>query len=691
MADPWAQFSTKPPETSQGLVIDITPQPTPQTGTGDPWGAFATAPPPTSPSVVASGTQQAPPQAGPQSLLDTGMDAVNTGVNWLGTQATKAATGFAGTGRALADTNKAVVDALGLPPAVATAANILNPVTAAGQFAPSSEQLNRGIFDNGVAPEVKTPGPLGPAIDAGTQAALSTVAMPGSVVRNVLPAFTGGAGQEIAGNIPGIKGTKLEPLVRLLTGVGVGGATSLGQNTAGNIAQAVKNLAPNADKTAVKLIGRAAVNDKTTLGDILIRHGELGPGAPFVEAGGPNVRGLLRGSIAPPGMARTNAQEAFDARRGQIGDIAATALDKNISPNGSVSTTVDELGALRRQQATPAYEASGIPRRPATRITAMDEPPTWNTKQVTSPELEKLVQDSPDIRKALNTLRRFPDYKNLPKDSMPMWDEAYKLLGGAEQEAKRAGQNRKAMLIGDLRRDFQNALVDANPEYGRALKAYAGPSKLIDAAERGKEWFKPGVDDATVRREFQKLPEAEQEAARIGIRDWARSAMERTDKSASGVALWSSPANRAKLQAILKPGEYADLERQMNIVKNAAATATDINVGSRTAPMLAEQADIAAQANSSGLADLLLGRPVRAAAKFGSSALGRITEGKTEAVNAKVADYLTSTDAEKVGLVKSLAEKARLKELATQLARKNAVLSGGVAAPALAANSGGNR
>lgn len=269
-----------------------------------------------------------------------------------------------------------------------------------------------------------------------------------------------------------------------------------------------------------------------------------------------------------------------------------------------------------------------------------------------------------------------------------MWDEAYKHLGGMERAAQRAGNDYEARKIGQERINLKEALADAAPRYGRALEAYREPQHLIDAAERGKEWFKPGVDDATVRREFQALPEAQQEASRIGIRDAVRSSMDRTDRSASGVAFWSSPANRAKLQAVLKPGEYADLERQMGIVKNSAETAADINVGSRTAPVLAEQADIAAQANGSGLADLLMGRPLRAAAKFGSSALGRITEGKTEAVNSKLADYLTSTDAEKVGLVKSLAEKARLKELATQLERRNAARSGGVAAPLLIAGGG---
>lgn len=661
----------------EGLVIDMTPSDR---------GAVAPAP---------------PSKGGEKGVLDGIVGGVNTGVNWLGTRLTKAATAAAGTGRAISDVMGAAGDAAGLSPSFANALKNSNPVTLAGQFLPSSADLNKVIFDK-LAPEVNTPGPLGPAVDAGTEAALSTIAMPGSVARNLLPAFLGGSSQEVAGNIPGIKGTKLEPLVRLLVGAGVGAGAGTMQNVAGNVGQGLKNIAPNVEATAAKLIGRAATNDKTTIPDIMARHGELGPGAMVVEAGGPNVRGLLRGSVTSPGVARTTAQEAFDARRGQLGDIAGSTLDRSISPNGSVSATVDELSALQRQKAGPAYEGAGVPRRPemvaperTIRFSMNEEPTTipaeWNTKKMESPALTGLLKDSGVVRSAMGQIRGLSTYKNVPAGTMTMWDQVYKVLGGMEREAARGGNDRKAMLIGDERRKVLSAITEQNPRYQRALDAYSGPQRLMDAVEQGKEWFKSTVDPSEVRRQFQKMPEAEQNAIRVGVRDWARSTMDKTDRASSGVAMWSSPANRAKLEAILSPDEYAALSKQMGIVKNAAATSADVNVGSRTAPMLAEQADNLAQIQNSGLVDLLLGRPLRAGAKAIGNAAQRVTQGRTEEVNARIADYLTSTDAGKIGLVKKLAEEARLKELATQLARQNAVVSGGVLAPAIGAGNGSHR
>lgn len=636
-----------------------------------------------------------------QSLADNVLGAINTGVNWLGTRATKAATGIAGSGRAFADLIGAASDAAGLPPAVATAIKMNNPVSMVGQFIPTSETMNQAIFGK-VAPEVNLPGKLGHAADVGVESVLGAAAMPGNLLRSALPAFAGGASQELVGNAPGIQGTKWEPLARILTGVGVGGATALGQNAVGNAGQMVRNIMPNVDATAAKMLGRAATADQTTLPELVARQAELGPGATLVEAGGPNVRGALRGAITAPGAARTAAQEAFDTRRAQVGDMASAALDRNISPNGSVAATVDELSALQRQASGPAYEAAGVPRRPEmisperTIQFSVNEPPTtipaqWNTRTMESDALTGLLRDSSVVRSAMGQIRGLSDYKNVPTNTMTMWDQVYKVLGGMEREAARAGNDRRAMLIGDERRKVLNAITEINPRYQRALDAFSGPERLKEAAERGKEWFRPSIDPTTVAREFQALPPASQEAARVGVRDWARSLMGRTDRASTGATLWDSPDVRAKVQAILGPGEFADLDRQMRIVKNAVGTAADIGVGSRTAPMLAEQADNLAQIQGSGLADLLLGRPVRAAGKFLGSAAGRLTEGRTEAVNARLAEYLTATDPAKVGLVNALAEKARLRELAVREGRRDALRVGGVTVPALVASSRGDR
>lgn len=632
-----------------------------------PWSKYAAVPAGVDSGVTAGGVQDFEPISGRH--IGTMELPKDEAAGWATTRIRNAATGLTGIPRAVSDLVDYGAAAVGASPKVASAIKYSNPLTMAGQFLPSTKTMNEAAST--VLPTVNTPGKYGKVVDVGVESALGGLALGGGA-SSILPSLAGGATSEVAGQAA--EGSKWEPAARVLGGLLGGGAVALGQNALQSAWRGLRNLKPDVDEASSKILSKAIQRDKMTPEQLATRQAELGPGATVAEAGGPNVRGTVRGSIAAPGEARTNVLNAFDDRIKQVNDQATASLDKNISRNNSLATTVDDLAELRRQAATPAYEAAGVPRRPQSRITAMDEPPTWNTRQVDSPELQALLKDSPDLRRAVNTLRRFPDYKNVPANSMSMWDEAYKMLGGMEREAVRGGNDRKAMLIGDLRRDFQTALVDANPDYGRALKAYAGPSKLIDASTRGKEWFSKNVDPAMVRREFQAMSPDDQQAALIGVRDWARDVAGRSDRGIVAERVWSSDNNRQRFQAILETPGFEDLGRTMETSKNAIRTARDINAGSRTAPMLAEQADNAGQMNA--LADLAQGRPISAAGNWIRGIGERLSTGRNEAVNARLAEIATMTDPKKVGLVAAMANRAALEEAARTGGRGNALLYG---------------
>jgi hypothetical protein len=131
------------------------------------------------------------------------------------------------------------------------------------------------------------------------------------------------------------------------------------------------------------------------------------------------------------------------------------------------------------------------------------------------------------------------------------------------------------------------------------------------------------------------------------------------------------------LQAILSPEEFAGLEKQMGVIKNAQGKMNDINVGSRTAPMLAEQADNALPV--SGItSDLMKGNPVSAALRGAGYAMNRMGRLGTEGTNARIAEWMSALDPAKVGLVKAMANRNQLRD-----ALRSSYLSGGVAGPGL--------
>lgn len=663
---------------------------TPVQAPANPYAAFAT-PVAAAPPTEGGGVTDNGPVAPQAPLRGDVINPVNMpqdpAAGYVMTRLRNVGTGMASLPRGLADLVKYGATSLGANPDDVKNALNLNPVFGAAQHMPSGEDLNRSIEAGTGFKPVNTPGRAGKVLDSAVEFGLGGAVMPGGI-RNLVPGAVGGAVSETAGQAT--EGTKYEPLARMLGAVVPGGLAALVQSGSGNVIQAIKNLAPNVDETSAKVIARALIRDNDTANALATRQADLGPGAMAVEAGGPNVRGTLRGSIAAPGPSRTTAQNAFDERIGGSNSRTTSALDTAVSPNGSLAGTIDELSDIRAQQARPLYEKAGIPPHPESRITAMDEPPTWNTRNVTSPRLEALLRDSPDVQTAIASARRLPEYKDVPTNSMTMMDKAYKHLEGMEQEAIRGGNNTRARDLGTLRRDFQTALTDANPDYQRALNAFAGPSKLIDAGETAKAWFTKNVDPAMVAREFQAMSPAEQEAARVGVRDWARNKIGTSDRGVAAERVWAGGNNRERLQAILGSDEFSTLEKSMGIEKNAIATARDINVGSRTAPMLNEQADNAL-AESGILADLLKGHPIRAAGKFTGRAVERIGEGKSEAVNARIAEMLTATDPEKVGMVNALAERARLAELAKRSGRRNALVYGGGVAPSANALVNGQR
>lgn len=623
-------------------------------------------------SVTAGGVQDWEPTVPEPGV----MDRINTGVNWLGTRATKAMTGLAGTPRALADLSRAGLDAVGLKNV-----QMMDPISIVARQLPSTGQMNEAVFRGAGVPEVNAPGRAGKVLDAATEAVLGSVVLPGSLARNLLPAAAGGAAQEVAGQAT--EGTVYEPVARLGAGLLAGGGAALGQNMLGNLGQGAKNaLRPNTEETAAKIIGRAMERDKTTGNALAAARDDLGPGALVVEAGGPNVRGTLRGAIAAPGEARTNVQNAFDARIEGSNSRTTAALDKAISPNGSLASTVDDLATQRSAAAGPAYEAAGIP-RDRNALGSAD-------RLMLSDDVMTLFKDSPDVQAALRNARRVPELKGEPINSMAVLDRVYKHIGGLEEAARRAGNNVRAGDLRDLRQRLAGGIGEENAAYTNALASYSAPSKLIDAAARGREWFTKNVDPVAAGKEFKAMPPDQQQAALTGIRDWARTTAGRSDRGVAAERVWAGGDNRARLQTILEAPGFDALAKQMGVEKNAIGTSRDIRVGSRTASMALEASDNAGQ-TANALADVSRGRFASAAGKALTGLFDRIAEGKTEAVNAKIAEMLSSSDPQTVKAITTLLDQVRLKEATRASGRSNALAIGGMTTPAVNALAGERR
>lgn len=194
MADPYAAFSS--PENA------------------DPYAAFS--------SVAAQGGAPAP---APESLSEEIWNGLNTGVNYLGTQTAKLASGALGLPHMVGTAARTIIDKTN--PDLARVVPMLGALRS-WENTPSGGDYY-GTFKNSTgAPEVNLAGhiPGGAAIDAGVQGVVGSALTGGTSLPSILAGFGAGAVPEGAGDVAHEfdrrVGTNIEPYARI--GGGVAGA-----------------------------------------------------------------------------------------------------------------------------------------------------------------------------------------------------------------------------------------------------------------------------------------------------------------------------------------------------------------------------------------------------------------------------------------------------------------------------------
>lgn len=574
------------------------------------------------PAMGQGGAPSMPPDPPPErGMLQRGGDFMRDQVGWQATRALNAATGFAGQ-NPIVDPIKRVVGQV----APDSWANRM-----LGHAYPDAQTMRDAAYSVTGTQPVNLPGTAGKIVDTGVEMAIGGAAFPGGAVRNMVAGFGAGVGSESAGKLT--EGTRWEPAARLMGGLAGGALAAAGTEAVTAAGRGLRNMVGlnDTEKTAARVVGRGFERDKVAPGDIENRMLTLGDDAMPMDAGGRNVRGTLRGATAAPGDARTTVDARFTARDAKEGPAVASSIDKNVSPKG-LTQAVDELVTERRNAAAPAYEKAGVPNDPA----AYPQAPVLQGQAV-----QDLITNSIDVRRAISTARRLPDYKDLPDTSMVMLDKAYKHIGGMADAAKRAGNGERFRDLDSLRVSLRQAIEVENPAYTEALGAFSGPSKLIDAAEAGKRAFAGNVAPEAVRRDFAALSPDAQDAYLVGAAEHLRT---RADaRGATGIAgRVINPRDAQRLEAILPPDRYDEFMQGIATRKTFTANQRDVGQGSRTTPMALEAADNAAQIGGDVAGHLVSGRPVSAIRTAIAGFTGRIAEGTNERVNARIADMLTN-------------------------------------------------
>jgi hypothetical protein len=312
---------------------------------------------------------------------------------------------------------------------------------------------------------------------------------------------------------------------------------------------------------------------------------KLGPEARIADVGDKSMRNLLDVQATLPGTTAAATERAIRERQvGRAGRLM-TGADETLGTGGAqFLQTLDNFSAQRFAESRPYYAA-------------IDKAVLQVDNSLTDVfNRSKGVQGASELLFQTKTGQTIDLSKLKYGEQVPMnvLDTLKQSLYDASKELRKAGQNSQANAYDDVREKLVGVLESKSPKVGGqsaytlAMKTWAGPSQMIDAAEIGKSVMKGDILD--IQQATRGMSPSEIDAFRIGVLQGLR---EKTGTEAGQTSLlkfYKEPATQARLKAAFGNDYKAYTatvlkEEQLKKLESAGR-------GSQTAARLAGQADL---------------------------------------------------------------------------------------------------
>ncbi len=300
---------------------------------------------------------------------------------------------------------------------------------------------------------------------------------------------------------------------------------------------------------------------------------EMGPEATLADV--PSLRGLAQGAATTP--AGRQFTEAFEARQ-----LAQEQRILNEAQRITGQEASDYRGGLaamktaRAQQAAPYYEK------------AYEMPIEMN-------------DDIQDLMLRIDGAKAWKDAEDLAgiegrafnseSPTMQDFDLAKRALDDRILTARRAGENNKARALTKLKTELTDYLDEVNPMYAAARLRYAGDSAMINAAELGRDVFKPKVEGKSIDLDELKgmvlnYSEPERLAFQQGVIKAIDDRLSKVPDTADNARrLWRDRDTRERI-GLAFPNQ-AEFDEFLGVLDKESAftnTLRDLYQGSQTAP-----------------------------------------------------------------------------------------------------------
>ena len=470
-----------------------------------------------------------------------------------------------------------------------------------GQLAASGPMMLRNAGAGMAAPLVKAVAPKLPAPAAAALRYVAGTPQAGQVMgigQRAVQAGVSGAGY---GALSGAGASTGETPQQIVTdalesaalSAGLGAVSQPAMGVLGAVGRQVTGrVSPTAAGTyAQQKVAEALIRDvpealaPSALTRAQARLARLGPEARLADVGGKSTRNLLDVQATLPGTTTEAVERAIRERQASRAGRLMGAADEILGTQGAqYLAKLDDFNAQRFAASRPYYAAIDK----ATAKVDNELADVLNKSQS--------VQGSAELLFRTKTGQTIDLAKLQPGQEVPMnvLDTLKQSLYDAAQSLRQSGSNAQASAYDAVRQQLVGVLEKQSPKVGgqsaytMAMKTWAGPSQMMDAAEVGRKVMRGDILD--VQQATKGLTQSEIDAFRIGALQALR---EKTGTEAGQTALlkmWKEPATQERLKAAFG-NDYRSF---------AAAVAKEARLkgletagrGSQTAARLAGQADL---------------------------------------------------------------------------------------------------
>jgi hypothetical protein len=426
--------------------------------------------------------------------------------------------------------------------------------------------------------------------------------------------------------IGGTLGAGSQPTMSVLGAVGRQATARMSPTAAGNYAQ---------QKVAEALIRDVPENlAPSALNMAQARLLKLGPEARIADVGGKSTRNLLDVQATLPGTTSEAVERAIRERQvGRAGRLMAGADEALGTQNAQFTQSIDNFSNQRFAASRPYYAAID-------QSTA-----TVNNSIFDALSKSKGVQGSAELLFSTKTGQVIDLSKLKPGDSVPMnvLDSLKQSLYDTSMGLRKVGGNAQAEAYDKVRIQLVKQLEDQAPKIGgqsaytMAMKTWAGPSQMMDAAEIGRKVMKGDILD--IQQATKNLSASEIDAFRIGVLQGLR---EKTGTEAGQTSLlkfYKEPSTQARLRAAFG-GDFKAFSSSV-LAEEALKRFESAGRGSKTAAMLAGGADLDVAPLAQAAGSVASGSPVGIVTAAAN--LARQTQ-TPEAVRNEIGKILLSRD-----------------------------------------------